>query len=80
MSAAEVIAEIESLPVAERAAVVEETLRRLGLSDKAIARRLRRIAHPEVPEDFWEGMEDVEDGRVVDMERVMSGEPPPRDA
>ena len=79
MSATEVIAEIETLPTAERVAVVEETLRRLGLSDKTIERRLRRLAHPEVPEDFWAGIEDVEDGRVVDMERVMSGEPPPGD-
>jgi hypothetical protein len=77
MSAAEVIAEIETLPPAERAAVVEEALRSLGLSDKTIERRLRRLAHPEVPASFWNGVEDMEDGRSVDMETALYETPPP---
>ena len=77
MSAAEVLAEIETLPVAERAAVVEETLRRLGLSNKNIERRLRRLAHPEVPASFWDGVEDMEDGHFVDMETALYETPPP---
>ena len=56
MSAAEVIAQIEALPVAERVKVAEETIRRLRPGWlKIIDRFLRRLAHPDVPEEIWEG-------------------------
>ena len=62
MSAAEVIAQIAALPEAER---------------KIVERTLRRLTHPEVPEEIWEGYEDYEDGRFVDMDLVLREEPPP---
>ena len=31
----------------------------LGEHKKAIERLLRRLEHPEVPEDFWAGLEDM---------------------
>ena len=79
MSAAEVIAQIEALPVAERVKVAEETIRRLRPDWlKIIDRFLRRLAHPDVPEEIWEGYEDYEDGRFVDMETALFEEPPPK--
>jgi hypothetical protein len=79
MSVAQVIAEIEALPQAERVRVAEETLRRLSPDDlKTVERFLRRIAHPDVPEEVWEGFEDTEDGRVVDLDMVLREEPPAR--
>ncbi len=62
MSAAEVIAQIETLPEAER---------------KIVERALRRLTHPDVPEEIWEGYEDYEDGRFVDIDLVLREEPPP---
>jgi hypothetical protein len=61
MSAAEVIAEIEALPDAERERVMDYfTLLRLE----------------DIPESFRRGMADALAGRLVDMETVLS-EPPP---
>lgn len=78
MSAAEVIAQIEALPEAERAQVAEETIRRLSLAEiRKLDRIFRRLAHPDVPEEIWEGYEDYEDGRFVDPDLVLREEPPP---
>ena len=77
MSIAEVIAEIGALPEAERVQVTQETLRRLNADDlKIIERTVRRLAHPEVPEEVWEGYEEAEDGRFVDPEMILNEEPP----
>ena len=77
MSVAQVISEIEALPNAERIQVAEETLRRLGIEDlKVVERTLRRLAHPDVPEEVWMGYEDYEDGRMVDLDVVLSEVPP----
>jgi len=66
MSAAEIIEQIKSLPPAERA----EVARFLVANDDSW-----------VPDEFKEAMEDLEAGRVFDMDTVMSGaEPPPRPA
>jgi len=78
MSAAEVIAEIQTLTPAERASVIEKTLPQLSVEQlKLIDRQLRRLANPEVPDSFWDGIEDSEDGRVVDMETALYETPPP---
>ena len=61
MSAAEVIAEIETLPVAELV---------------IIERAVRRLAHPDIPEEVWAGFEDYEAGRLVEMDTVLREEPP----
>ena len=56
MSAAEVIAEIQTLTPAERASVIEKTLPQLSVEQlKLIDRQLRRLANPEVPDSFWDG-------------------------
>jgi hypothetical protein len=77
MSAAEVIAEIETLSANELVEVTQRALRRLAPGDlKAVERALRRLAHPDIPEEVWEGYEDYEDGRVVDLETALHEEPP----
>jgi len=77
MSAAEVIAQIEALPKAERVAVAKEALHHLDPADlKIVERTLRRLAHPDVPEEVWEGYEDYEEGRFVDMDTILREEPP----
>jgi len=77
MSVAEVLAEIEALPEMERVQVAKETLRHLNPDDlKAVERTLRRLAHPDVPEDVWEGFEDAEDGRFVDPGLILNEDPP----
>ena len=61
MSAAEVIAQISALPVAER---------------KIVERALFRLRHPEIPEEIVRGFEDCEDGKTVDMETALYETPP----
>jgi alkylated DNA nucleotide flippase Atl1 len=71
--------ELNSLPRAEQARVVEKTLRQLTAEErKPIERLLRRLQHPEVPESFWQGVEDHEEGRTVDMETALRETPPRR--
>ena len=66
MSAAEMIEQFKALPPNERAEVAKFV-----------------VANDDswVPDEFKEAMEDLEAGRLVDMEIVMSGaKPPPRPA
>ncbi|MEI9893502.1 MAG: hypothetical protein WDN28_06280 [Chthoniobacter sp.] len=51
----------------------QETLQRLNAEDLEIVERtLRRLAHPDVPEEIWEGYDDAEDGRFVDSALVLN--------
>ena len=61
MSAAEVITQIEALPKADL---------------KLVERALRRLTHPEVPDEVWEGYEDYEAGRFVDADLILREQPP----
>ena len=66
MSAAEIIEQIKALSPEERAEVTKFVVE----TDDSW-----------VPQDFKKSMEDLEAGRVFDMETVMSGlKPPPREA
>ena len=77
MTAVQVIAQIKALPAADRAQVVEEAIRHLTPEErKPIERLLRRLQHPDVPEGFWQGVEDHEDGRTVEMEAALREAPP----
>ncbi len=77
MSTQQVIEQIESLPPDERAEVLKQTLTRLcPKSGKVIERLLRRLENPDVPEDVWRGIEDAEDGRLVEMESALPQKPP----
>ncbi len=77
MNAAQVLSEIAALTPGEKLKVLGDTLRQLGPEDlKAAERLLRRVAHPDVPEEVWEGFEQCEDGRTVEMEVALSAPPP----
>jgi hypothetical protein len=73
MSAQEVLEQIEALPPAERTEVLKKTLARLCPNGgKAIERLLRRLENPDIPEDVWRGIEDAEDGRLIDMDEALT--------
>jgi len=73
MSTAEFIHQMQTLPEKKRTQTMKHVLARLyPKSRKVIDRLLRRIEHPEVPEDFWGGVEDIEDGRTVDLDTALT--------
>jgi hypothetical protein len=79
MTAAQILQEFNTLAKPERARVVEQAMRQLTTEErKPIERLIRRLQHPDVPESFWEGVEDHEDGRTVDMEIALKETPPGR--
>lgn len=65
MSATEIIEQFKALPPEERAVVTKFVVE----NDDSW-----------IPEEFKEGMDDAAAGRFVDMETVLSGAPPPRQA
>jgi hypothetical protein len=79
MTATELFKEFESLPRPERANVAKRILQGLCPDGKAVERIMRRIENPDVPADVWRGIEDAEDGRVVDMETALHEKPPWRE-
>jgi len=77
MSAKEVLAQIEALPRDERAEVARKALASVWpKNEKLIDRMIRRLENPDVPGDVWRGIEEAEDGRVVEMETALSQKPP----
>lgn len=69
--------ELKALPEAERTRVISEALRELSPTTiKTLERRLRRLAHPEVPEDVWTGFEEAEDGQGVEIKDEHFAHPP----
>jgi hypothetical protein len=79
MSAAEIVKELEGLPLSERKHVAKRLLHNLCHDDKVVERLMRRIENPDLPEDVWRGIEDAEDGRLVDMETALREQPPGRE-
>ncbi|PWU12487.1 MAG: hypothetical protein C5B50_21350 [Verrucomicrobia bacterium] len=79
MSAEQIIEELKALPPHQRAQVFKETFPGLcPQAGKTVERLLRRLENPDVPEDVWRGIEDAEDGRLVDMETALNEAPPSR--
>lgn len=80
MSLAEITEELPRLSSKERIALVTSCLRLLSTEmvdhKKTLERLLRRLQNPDIPEDVWAGFEDIEDGRVVDMETALFETPP----
>ena len=77
MTAAEIIKEIKALPREEQSRVLTRAIEEVSAHEsKEIAKLLlrvqRRLEHPEISEDIWKGFEDIEDGRVVDMETALT--------
>ena len=72
MSAQEVIEQLEALPPTDRAEVLKQTLSRLWPdSGTVIERLLRRLENPDIPEDVWRGIEEAEDGQLIDLEEAL---------
>lgn len=81
MTAAEIIKEIKALSREEQSRVLTQAIEEVSAHErKEIAKLLqrvqRRLEHPEIPEDVWEGFEQAEDGRTVDMETALTQPPP----
>lgn len=73
MSKAEIVHELESLPPAERAEVIKGVLTNLWPeSGKTVERLIRRLENPDIPEDVWRGIEEAEDGQLIDMDEALT--------
>ena len=69
--------ELKTLPEAERAQVIRAAMRELSPAAlKVLERQVRRLAHPEVPEDVWTGFEEAEDGRGIEIRDEHFDQPP----
>lgn len=72
VSRQEVIEQLEALPPNERAEVLKQTLARLcPNSGKVIERLVRRLENPDIPEDVWRGIEEAEDGQLIDLDEAL---------
>jgi hypothetical protein len=77
LSKAEIIRELEAVPEAERLNVARRVLEALYPGrGKLMDRILRRLEHPDVPDDFWEAVEEVEDGKAIEMRYEHFDRPP----
>ena len=76
MSTVDILKEVEALPRPERAGVAKRILQTLSGNPNVVERIMRRIENPDVPEDVWRGIEDAEDGRLVEMETALYQQPP----
>ena len=60
--------ELKTLPEMERAQIIRAALRELSPAAlKTLERQVRRLAHPEVPEEVWVGFEEAEEGRGIEI-------------
>jgi hypothetical protein len=77
MSVAELAKELAALPLAKRAEVLRAACHDLDQpSRQAVERMLRRLENQDVPEDFWEGLEEAEDGKATDVRDEHFKRPP----
>ncbi|HEX4084969.1 MAG TPA: hypothetical protein VHY22_08670 [Chthoniobacteraceae bacterium] len=77
MSTSQMIEELTAMPEEERHEALKTVLGRLyPVGQQAIDRLLRRIEHPEVPDDVWEGFEEAEDGKGIEMRDEYFENPP----
>jgi len=75
----QLLEQMRALTAAERTYFVEEVVRQLSSEErKSIERLVRRLQRADVPDSFWEGIEDHEDGRTLPMETALRETPPGR--
>jgi hypothetical protein len=41
-------------------------------SSKAVERLCRRLENPDISEDVWRGIEEAEDGRLMDLDEALT--------
>jgi hypothetical protein len=69
--------ELKTLPEADRTRIICGAMRDLSPQAlKSLERQLRRVAHPEVPEDVWAGFEEAEDGQGIVIRDEHFEQPP----
>lgn len=71
------VKELRALPREKRASVTKRILKSLYPHDKRVERLVRRLENPDVPEDVWRGIEEAEDGKLIDMDEALSELEPP---
>jgi len=77
MTATVLARELKSLPEAQRVKIIGATLSELSPAKlKSLERQLRRLAHPEVPEDVWVGFEEAQDGLGTEIKDEHFAQPP----
>ena len=76
MTASEIIREAENLPKAAKLQVLEHLLGAVANGDlaqrKFIDRLLRRLENPDITEDVWRGIEEAEDGKLIDLDEPLT--------
>jgi hypothetical protein len=72
VSAVEITKELAVLPRPERLSVARRALETLCSDEKTVERLMRRIEHPDVPEDVWRGIEEAENGHLIDMDEALA--------
>jgi hypothetical protein len=77
MSAVEMVKELRALSREKRASVTKRILKSLYPNDKRVERLVRRLENPDVPDDVWRGIEEAEDGKLIDMDEALSELEPP---
>ena len=77
VSTAEIVKALESVREAERSTVARNVLETLYPSRRDLIDRLvRRLDHPEIPDDFWEAVDELEAGQGIEMRDVHFEQPP----
>jgi hypothetical protein len=82
VTAAQIIKEIKALPRDEQCRVLTEAIEEVSAHErkdiaKLLQRVQRRLEHPEIPDDVWEGYEQAEDGKLVDLNITLTQPYPP---
>jgi hypothetical protein len=73
MSAQEISEQLEALPEVQRVEVLKRALNGLcPQSGKAIERLCRRLENPDISEDVWRGIEEAEDGRLMELDEALT--------
>ena len=78
----QIMQEIKALSPEEQRRLVTDAIEEVSAHEnKEIATLLhrvqRRLEHPEIPEDVWQGFEQAEDGKLVDLDTALSQPYPP---
>ena len=73
VSAQEIVEQLEALPQDQRVEVIRRAMTALRpRSSKVIERLCRRLENPDIPEDVWRGIEEAEDGRLIDLDEALT--------
>lgn len=72
MSATEIVKALETLPRPERANVAKRALETLCGDSKTVERIMRRIENPDIPDDVWRGIEEAEEGRLINLDEALT--------